>query len=163
MQPRHWTSKQTMDDPLCYYSSVSSLAEPVHLQLPVTLKVQVLQAGQMCSPPSWATAPPCTDKHTKRDLFHHRKIISGHSILPHIRVYWNSDEANPSLFVFAVLCREWNDSLQCYRLFSSLAWSLQIRWPSCKHQPTPCICLDFIFIALLYRQLFYHFYHFFVF
>lgn len=76
-----------------------------------------LQAGQMCSPPCWAIAWPHRDKHRKKDLFHHRKIISGHSILPHIRVYWNSDKAKSFLFVFAALCGEWNYSLQCYRLF----------------------------------------------
>lgn len=83
-----------------------------------------LQAGQMCSPPSGATAWPGRDKHTKKDLFHRRKMISGHHILPHIRAHWNSDKAKSSLFVFAALCGEWNDSLQCYRLFSSLTWSL---------------------------------------
>lgn len=71
-----------------------------------------LQAGQMHSPPCWATARPRRDKHTKKDLSHHRKIISGHGILLHIRVYWNSDKAKPFLFVFSALCGEWNYSLQ---------------------------------------------------
>lgn len=70
--------------PLCYYSSVFSLAEPVHLQLPVTLKAQVQSYKQdKCAHhPAWQQPHHAQTNTQKRICSITEKLSQGTAFYP---------------------------------------------------------------------------------